>query len=174
MAERARLLIVCAGNCTEGSNPSHSVSPSTVSSWGSLALGAEPPTKARAEQGHRKGLDGQGLGGAPALSLVRGCGGSFPTSQWGFPKRCRALRIYRVKGFAYNGDGGLGGGMVDTVDSKSTAMSVEVQILSRALRDGKEALTDAVIAVLPLFLEVLFLFSPYRRWKACGKTRSRI
>jgi hypothetical protein len=27
---------------------------------------------------------------------------------------------------------GLGGGMVDTVDSKSTAMSVEVQILSRA------------------------------------------
>jgi hypothetical protein len=31
-----------------------------------------------------------------------------------------------------------------------------------------------VIAVLPLFLEVLFLFSPYRRWKACGKTRSRI
>ena len=26
----------------------------------------------------------------------------------------------------------LGGGMVDTVDSKSTAMSVEVQILSRA------------------------------------------
>lgn len=27
---------------------------------------------------------------------------------------------------------GLGGGMVDTVDSKSTAKSVEVQILSRA------------------------------------------
>lgn len=50
--------------------------------------------------------------------------------------------------------------MVDTVDSKSTAMSVEVQILSRALRDGREAPTNAVIAMLPLFLEVLLLSSP--------------